>query len=298
MTDPIGTMRAGFTGGMYPPPDNIPFDQRAAWQLDRSAKLGATCLQISDMPQAPEARQALRVGAEAAGIEIEGLARALFVPLGADPAGRVEELAHQLDYASQIGMTVVRHGWGRLTPQTSRFSPNGDVDAQKAHIVRCLQTAAPLAEAAKIPIAVENHCDFGAEELADMLSQVDSEWIGCALDTANSFTVFRDPNQEIPILAPLTLTTHIKDMRMIRNPLSWAIPQIPVGCRLGEGQVDLPRTIELLAAHSPKATGLHLIVEAGWEPEGCPEQVLPPLELRREILESGVAWLNQFIATH
>ncbi len=33
-----------------------------------------------------------------------------------------------------------------------------------------------------------------------MLRSVDSEWVGCALDTANGFTVFCDPNDDIEAL--------------------------------------------------------------------------------------------------
>jgi sugar phosphate isomerase/epimerase len=298
MVDVIHSMRYGFTGGMYPPPDDVPFDERAAWQLQRSIELGATCLQITDMPESAGARQDLKGKAAEANIEVEGLVRALFVPLGTDPATRLDELEKQLARSKEAGLTVVRHGWGRLNLETTFYSPARDTARQLEHIANCLSTAAPLAEAAGVPIAVENHGDFPAEDLVAMLRSVGSDWIGCAVDTANSFTVFRDPNAEVPVLAPLAFTTHIKDMRMIKNPLGWAIPLIPVGCHLGEGHVDVPKAIETLAQLSPKAEGLHLIVEAGWEPEGCPEETIPHLELRRSILEHGVAWLRDFVTHH
>ncbi|MDR0416843.1 MAG: sugar phosphate isomerase/epimerase [Propionibacteriaceae bacterium] len=292
----IATMRVGFTGFMYPAPDHVDFDARAAWQLERSAQLGATCLQVVDLPQTAAARQDLAAAAASLDIELEGLVRALFVPLGEDPSSREALLAEQLACAKEAGLGTVRHGWGRLTLATSRYSPERNAEKQKAHIVRCLKSAARIAEDAGVQIAVENHCDFYGRELAQLLREVDSPWIGCALDTGNGYAVVNDANQDVEALAGLAVTTHIKDMRMIQNPLAWAVPFLPVGCRLGEGSVDIPNAIRLLAERSPKAEGLHLIVEAGWEPEGdIPEAVVPPLELRIQILEHGVGYLRQLV---
>ena len=82
----IATMRVGFTGGMYPVPADVPPEQRPDWQLSRSAELGCTALQIPETPSDPEIQKALRARAESLDIELEGAARAMFVPLGTPPA--------------------------------------------------------------------------------------------------------------------------------------------------------------------------------------------------------------------
>lgn len=121
-----------------------------------------------------------------------------------------------------------------------------------------------MAEDAGVLLAVENHCDFTGRELAQLLEMVDSPYVGAALDTANGFTVFCDPNEDIEALAPWTFTTHMKDMKIVDYSVGGHIPMIAIGCTLGEGHVDLSRAIDLLAEHSPQAEGLHLIVEPGW----------------------------------
>lgn len=295
IADRIRTMRYGFTGAMYPVPDDIPFDGRAAWQLQRSAELGCTALQVRDVPRDPAARRELKAQAEELDIELEGSTRSMFVPLGTKPGSAGPELRDELVRASEVGMTVVRSGYGRLTLETSRFSRERNGAEQMAHMVACLREAATIAEDVGIRIAAENHCDFTGREIAEVLGEVGPERVGCALDTANGFTVFCDPNDDIEALAEFTVTTHMKDMRMDASPMRGMIPLLPRGCRLGEGHVDFPRALRLLAERSPQATGLHLIVEAGWETFDLGAE--NARELKREMLESGVHYLKHLVTT-
>ncbi|MDR1711780.1 MAG: sugar phosphate isomerase/epimerase [Propionibacteriaceae bacterium] len=298
INDVIRTMKTGFVGWAYPPPDDVPAEEGADWQIRRSAELGATCVQVYgfNTPKSDAGRKATRELAESLGIELEGAAFALFPPMGETPESRIPALRAELEEAVALGMTVVRAGWGNNSVARSRWAKDGK--AQYQHMIDSLKSAAPLAEEYQLPIAVENHSDFFGWELANILRAVDSPWIGAALDTANGFASIYDPEADNEALAELAFTTHIKDMRVIDNPLRWAVPHLPVGCHLGEGNVDVVHAIEILAERSPKANGLHLIVEAGWEPEGdFPEAVPDPLAYRRSILEDGIRWLNDFIAS-
>jgi 3-oxoisoapionate decarboxylase len=289
----IRSMRYGFTGGMYPVPDDVPYDGRADWQLTRAAELRCTVLQVRDVPHDPAVRASLKDRAESLDIELEGTARKIFVPLSAEPGSSVDELRAELGAARGLGMTVMRSGWGRLTLETSRFSRERNGAEQMAHMVACLREAGRVAEEVGIRIAVENHCDFTGREIAQVLGDVDSEWVGCALDTANGFTVFCDPNDDIEVLAEFTFTTHMKDMRMDPSPIRGMIPLIPRGCRLGEGHVDFPRALRLLAERSPCATGMHLVVEAGWETYDLGSENASTI--RKEILEDGVRYLESLV---
>jgi sugar phosphate isomerase/epimerase len=122
-------------------------------------------------------------------------------------------------------------------------------------------------------LAIENHCDFTGKQWAEIFEIVGSKSVGTALDTANGYTVYCDPDDDVQDLAPYTITTHLKDMVVmdVRNnefitaegPI---IPMLPLGCAVGDGNVDIPLAIETMAAKSPCAEGLHLIIELGWQP--------------------------------
>lgn len=291
----VGTMRVGFTGGMYPVPTDVPIEQRPDWQLSRSAELGCTALQIPQTPRDPEIQKALRARAESLDIELEGSARSMFVPLGAPPGSAADELREEVVAGKAVGMTVLRSGYGRLTLETTRFAAERNADQQMAHMVACLREAAKVAEELEMPLAVENHCDFTGKELATVLREVDSEWIGCAMDTANGFTVYCDPNEDIEALAEFTFTTHMKDMRMVPAPMKGLVPIVPKGCELGEGHVDLVRAARLFAERSPRAENLHLITEAGWET--FDPDAANATDLKKALLEQGVRYLTDLVAS-
>lgn len=296
LEDVIATMRVGYTGSMYGVPEEVAVDARAEWQLRHASALGCTALQIPPwhVPADPGSRQAVRELAAELGIELEGNVPSLFSPLGTSPKENRTKLKTELEVAEQVGMTVVRSGYGRLNVETSRYAKgkNG-AKALLEHIESCLRAAAPIAADVGLSVAIENHCDFTGREVAQVLAQVSSEWVGAAVDTANGFTVYCDPNDDVEALAPFAFTTHMKDMDMVATPLRGLIPLVPRGCRLGEGHVDQRRAVELFARFSPHARGLHLIVEAGWEtfdPSGPGAR-----ELRRHLLEDGVRYLNDLV---
>lgn len=294
----IASMRIGVAGAMYPVPLSVPADAQAEWQVRRSAELGCRALQIRDLPAHDDQPRikALRELAESLDIELETSTRSVFSPLGEAPGEKqAEELRRELSTAHALGMPVVRTGYGRLTLETSRYAPDVDVSAHLRHLGTCLRQAAKIAESAGVRIAVENHCDFTGREVADVLADVGSEHIGAALDTANGFTVFCDPNEDVEALAEFTFTTHMKDMRMEPSPMRGMIPLSPRGCRLGDGHLDFPRALQLLATRSPCARGLHLLVEAGWETFDPPGP--RATELRKEILEDGVRYLQDLTAS-
>lgn len=289
----IASMRVGFTGGMYPVPAAVPADQRPDWQLTRSAELGCTALQIPQTPRDPQVQKALRTRAESLDIELEGSARSMFVPLDEPVGSRSEELREEIAAGKAVGMTVLRSGYGRLTLETTRFAAEGNADQQMAHMISCLREAAKVAEEFGMPLAVENHCDFTGKELAAVLREVDSEWIGCAMDTANGFTVYCDPNEDIEVLAEFTFTTHMKDMKMVPSPMRGLVPIVPKGCELGKGHVDLVRAARLFAERSPRAENLHLITEAGWETFDPDADNAP--DLKQTLLEQGVRYLTDLV---
>jgi len=67
---------------------------------------------------------------------------------------------------------------------------------------------------------------------------------------------------------------------------------IAEGCAVGEGNVDIPLTIETLAQKSPHARGLHLIVELGWNPipEGKTSE-----EVRLELFHRSIEYVKSIL---
>ena len=101
------------------------------------------------------------------------------------------------------------------------------------------------AEAQGIRLAIENHQDFTLEELATLLENVNSPYLGLTFDSGNCLRILDDPIKGLERLAPRVLATHIKDIRLQRGMPAdrW---QFFACVPAGEGVVDLPRIIGIL----------------------------------------------------
>src|SRR5205823_6906205 len=78
----------------------------------------------------------------------------------------------------------------------------------KAKIARAL----PVLEKYRMPMGIENHKDWTAEEQVVLLREHSSEYLGVCLDTGNNIALLDDPYESIELLAPYAVCTHIKDM--------------------------------------------------------------------------------------
>ena len=68
------------------------------------------------------------------------------------------------------------------------------------------------AEDADVRLAIENHIDFNADEILEILDRVDSDYLGVNFDSGNTLRVFEDPVEAARKLAGRTFATHIKDI--------------------------------------------------------------------------------------
>jgi len=59
-------------------------------------------------------------------------------------------------------------------------------------------------------LAMENHIDLLADEMAEIITTVNSPWLGVCLDTGNNLRLFEDPVVVAKTLAPWARATHIK----------------------------------------------------------------------------------------
>jgi sugar phosphate isomerase/epimerase len=259
-------MKIGFVGSMCPPPEGITDELVGLlWQIEKAAEYGCRVFQPSaPLPRDQRSLTELARMIRERGIELEIEApRAVFSLAGSDCASARAEVEQCIRVAQSLGSTILRNGYGSLVTKTSRFRKDIPLAEHLEFLALNLREAAKIFEDNAVYYAMENHCDFTGRELVQVFEAVDSSHVGAALDTGNGFTVYWDPNDDIDALAPYTITTHIKDMK-VSDHRSDVIPFRARGCPLGQGHVDLPRALDLLETYSPHAEGLHLVLEQDW----------------------------------
>lgn len=158
-----------------------------------------------------------------------------------------------------IGTTSPLHG--------GRWLKEPPLDEQLDRLGAALSRLAPVVEGAGVRLAIENHADYRGYELAQVLARVGSPAVGARLDTANPYAVIEEPVAAAEALAPYTIATHIKDLIVEAEPGNRGLtPGGLLGlrhCVLGQGHVDLPAIVDLLAERGPLGEDLWLVLEVG-----------------------------------
>jgi len=152
----------------------------------------------------------------------------------------LEDLCRHADHAASVGARVMRICAGGRGTRTLEW------DEHKALLLPLLQRAADHAAARGVVLAVENHIDFSAEELAELIEAAAHPALGVCLDTANNLRMFEDPDTVIELLAPYAKAVHLKDITAYRgSPRSFGFwPSVATG----SGLIDIPFAIERLKA--------------------------------------------------
>jgi len=129
---------------------------------------------------------------------------------GQNPGAYDEMLAH-IEYASQIGAKVMRVVGSSLL---FRFEPHGP---QLEKLGQQFAEATKIAERYEVKLAVENHIDYNADEILQLVRHVNSPYFGVNFDTGNFLRVLDDPIQAMEKLAPYVYATHIKDLLPVKG---------------------------------------------------------------------------------
>jgi 3-oxoisoapionate decarboxylase len=112
-----------------------------------------------------------------------------------------------------------------------------------AGVAAALTDRGPRAfDAGKI-LAIENHQDFGSEELVSFCNA--TRGIGICLDTGNTFPVAEAPLDFVRRVAPHVRHVHLKDYRVQFTDEGYRL----VRCAIGDGAVPLPAMLDALARH-------------------------------------------------
>lgn len=151
-----------------------------------------------------------------------------------------EDMMASLHRARQIGADVMRVVGSSLMFRNEPHAP------QIERLTRMFIEAVKVAEQNGIRLAVENHIDFTADEMVQLLDGVGSPFLGINFDTGNFLRLLDDPIKGMRKLAPRVYATHIKDLKVQKGvaPDEWYFfSSAPVG----DGLIDNQALVQLLA---------------------------------------------------
>jgi len=138
----------------------------------------------------------------------------------------------------------------------SRHHP--EVMRQLESIAERLYRAAPIAEAAGVKLAIENHTESFSSEILWLIDQVNHPFVGACVDTINAIMVLEDPMVAIENLAPHSFTNHFCDHRIERDQFGCKFK----GVACGDGDIDLKRALEIIRE---KSSMNRINIEVEWD---------------------------------
>lgn len=150
--------------------------------------------------------------------------------------------------ATAIGARIVRLGlspvlcgdrnaWGAQWPE---FIANARAT---------LRSHAPRAAGLGLTFAIEDHQDFGSQELLDFCAESGPN-VGICIDTGNAFAVGEAPVEFARRVAPLVRHVHLKDYNAQWTDEGYRL----VRCAIGDGAVPFPEIAAILAEHHQTLT--------------------------------------------
>ena len=251
---------------VWPPPPPEPLTLEG--YLDRAAELGVDGLALADMGHFastdPRAVAELKGRADCLGLYFE---------LGTGGVD-ADHLRSTLRLARQFGGSVLRTfvSVGRTWSQAE--DPHALDRAAQA-----LRQAAGACEDTGVALAVENHQDLTAPELAELLDRVDHPLVGACWDTGNSLGVLEHPLEGLANVADRTFTVHLKSYGLLPHVDAGQLTgYVLVGVPVWQNRQLLAETLAVLSRRSP-VESQHINVEAaveyipvtperpGWRPE-------------------------------
>ena len=211
--------------------------------LQHCHQIGAGGVQVTVNGWADDFAKKMRDARERLGLYLEGS-----IGLPRDE-GDVARFDNEVRRAREAGAQILR----TVTLGTRRyetFRTAADFEEFRKRSLRSIQLAEPVARKYGAKLAVENHKDWRAAELAAILKPFGSEWVGATIDFGNNLALLEDPTEVVQTLAPYALSTHIKDMAVEPYADGFLLSEVP----LGKGILDLPRLVSLCRASNPAVT--------------------------------------------
>ena len=150
-----------------------------------------------------------------------------------------DEMIEHIEYANAIGAKVMRVVGSSLMFRFEDHRP------QIEKLSRMFTNAMKVADNYGIKLADENHIDYNADEMLELIHNVNHPNFGINFDTGNFLRVLDDPIQGMEKLAKFTFSTHVKDLKI--NPQAAVNDWYFFSCTpVGDGLVDNQKLAQLL----------------------------------------------------
>jgi sugar phosphate isomerase/epimerase len=250
--------------------------------VDYCHSLGASGVEIALESSEPAYLEKVRARLEDLGMRLE----AWVILPKQDPAG----FERSVKAAKEAGASVLR-GFCLGGRRYEVFSSFEDWKRFVAESKVSIALAVPVLEKHRIALGLENHKDWTAEELAGLMREYSSEYLGVCLDTGNNIALLDGMVELVERLAPYAVSAHLKDMAVAEYEDGLLAVEVP----FGEGMVDLKGIINTIRRARPKA-GFTLemmtrsplkvpcLTDRFWVtfPDGCGERLARTLRMVRE----------------
>jgi sugar phosphate isomerase/epimerase len=217
--------------------------QNALEFMQHCHAIGAGGIQTTVGGWASDFAKKVRDEREKLGMYLEG---SITMPKNAADVARFEK---EVLTAKEAGASVLRTVClsGR---RYENFKSEAEWNTFKENSLQSIQLAEPIVRKHQIRLAVENHKDWKAAELAQIIQNLSSEWVGVTLDFGNNLSLLEDPMEVIRTLAPFAFSTHVKDMGLKAYDKGFLLSEV----ELGTGIVDLKEAVTLCQKYDPKVT--------------------------------------------
>ncbi|HTQ55337.1 MAG TPA: TIM barrel protein [Bryobacteraceae bacterium] len=215
------------------PKDNLEF-------LERAHALGAAGIQMPFTSRDPDYIRRLRGRAEQLGMYLEVIA-------GLPAPNDTSAFENTVAAAKDAGALAVRVNClpGR---RYENFTNLTDWRQAVAHARLKIDAALRIVEKRQVPLAIENHKDFTAEEMVKLMQEKQSRWLGVCLDTGNNISLLDDPMALVEALAPYAFCTHVKDMAVAPYADGFLLSEMP----LGAGMLDMRGIVDTIRRARPR----------------------------------------------
>jgi 3-oxoisoapionate decarboxylase len=211
--------------------------------IEHCHQIGAGGVQVVVKDWTADFAKKVRSKREKLGLYLEG---SIGLPKkAADVPAFEQEVKNAMEAGAQVLRTVSLGGRRYET-----FKSNQEFQEFKKNALTALQLAEPILNKYKVKLAIENHKDWRATELVELLKQVNSEWVGVTLDFGNSIALMEDPMEVVQTLVPYVFSTHVKDMGVEEYADGFLLSEVP----LGKGILDLPKIVALCKQRKPAVT--------------------------------------------
>lgn len=205
--------------------------------------IGAGGIQTTVGGWAEDFAKKVRDEREKLGMYLEG---SIALPKDETDLARFEK---EVQMTKEAGATVLRSVClsGR---RYENFKTEEEWKSFQAKSLKSIQLAEAVVRKQQVRLAIENHKDWRAAELAQIIQNLSSEWVGVTLDFGNNVSLLEDPMEVIRTLAPFAFSTHVKDMGVKAYEKGFLLSEV----ELGQGIVDLKEAVDLCKKYNPQVT--------------------------------------------